>query len=249
MGQSFTIAAGPRQRSHSEFRVPWDSLLCFTVSDSWLLFSSPPTTCRATVEVFDPASTRDISLAQVKVKSKSKSHCGWRVSQSVNLSVEPHLGPMITYLLPFENYGLVFVGCPLWREDGSVVHAAGSCQRSLSRVRIPWDSRSYFTVSDLRFNFFVSADPHYITSARTAQKKCLPKVSPLLRVTQPLPSNGSFSGSTQTVYHRTPEQHKVIWLRDVTLISLRFLPHVFVFVRKRNEVSEFAIGRKAKPRV
>jgi hypothetical protein len=31
----------------------------FTVSDSRLLFSSPPTTRRATVEVFDPVSTRD----------------------------------------------------------------------------------------------------------------------------------------------------------------------------------------------
>jgi hypothetical protein len=32
----------------------------------------------------------------------------------------------------------------------SVVHAAGSCQRSHSRVRVPWDWRRYFTVSDLR---------------------------------------------------------------------------------------------------
>jgi hypothetical protein len=29
----------------------------------------------------------------------------------------------------------------------SLVHAAGPCQRSLSRVRVPWDSRPYFTVS------------------------------------------------------------------------------------------------------
>jgi hypothetical protein len=47
MALSFTIAAG----------CPWDSLLYFTVSDLRLLFSSPPMTCRATVEVFDPAST------------------------------------------------------------------------------------------------------------------------------------------------------------------------------------------------
>jgi hypothetical protein len=46
------------------------------------------------------------------------------------------------------------VGHPLWREDGSVfVYAVGPCQRSLSRVRVPWDSRPYFTVSDLRFPF------------------------------------------------------------------------------------------------
>jgi hypothetical protein len=55
----FTIAAGPRQRSHSPVRVPWVSRPYFTVSDSRLPFSSPPTIRRATVEVFDPASTRD----------------------------------------------------------------------------------------------------------------------------------------------------------------------------------------------
>jgi hypothetical protein len=59
MGQSFTTAAGPRQRSHSLVRAPWDSRLYFTVSDSRYPFSSPPTTRRATVEVFDSASTLD----------------------------------------------------------------------------------------------------------------------------------------------------------------------------------------------
>jgi hypothetical protein len=54
---SFTIAVGPRQRSHSRVRVPWDSRPYFTVSDSRLPFSSPPMTRRATVEVFDPVST------------------------------------------------------------------------------------------------------------------------------------------------------------------------------------------------
>jgi hypothetical protein len=57
-GLSFTIAAGPYQRSHSRVRVPWDSRPYFTVSDSRPPFSSPLTTRRATVEVFDPASTR-----------------------------------------------------------------------------------------------------------------------------------------------------------------------------------------------
>jgi hypothetical protein len=54
---SFTIAAGPRQRSHSEGRVPWDLRPYITASDSRISSSSPPTTRRATVEVFDPAST------------------------------------------------------------------------------------------------------------------------------------------------------------------------------------------------
>jgi hypothetical protein len=41
MGLLFTIAAGPRQRSHSRVRVPWDSRPYFTVSASRLPLSSP----------------------------------------------------------------------------------------------------------------------------------------------------------------------------------------------------------------
>jgi hypothetical protein len=33
------------------------------------------------------------------------------------------------------------------------VYAAGPCQRSLFRIRVPWDSWPYFTVSDLRLPF------------------------------------------------------------------------------------------------
>jgi hypothetical protein len=61
-GLSFTTAAGPRQRSHFRVRVPWDSWPYFTVSDSRFPFSSPPTTRRTTVEVFEPASTRDTPI-------------------------------------------------------------------------------------------------------------------------------------------------------------------------------------------
>jgi hypothetical protein len=58
---SFTIAAGSCQRSHSRIRVPWDSRPYFTVTDSRLPFSSPRTTHRATVEVFDLTYTREAS--------------------------------------------------------------------------------------------------------------------------------------------------------------------------------------------
>jgi hypothetical protein len=64
-GLSFTIAAGTRQRRHSRVCVPWDSRPYFTVSDSRLPFSSPPTTRRATVEVFDPSSTRESWLPKL----------------------------------------------------------------------------------------------------------------------------------------------------------------------------------------
>jgi hypothetical protein len=57
-GLSFVYAAGPCQRSLSRVRVHWDLRPYFTVSDLRLPFSSPPTTRRFTMEVFDPASTR-----------------------------------------------------------------------------------------------------------------------------------------------------------------------------------------------
>jgi hypothetical protein len=62
-GLPFTIAVGPRQGSHFRVRVPWGSWPYFTISDSRLPFSSPPTTRRVTVEVFEPASTQDIVAA------------------------------------------------------------------------------------------------------------------------------------------------------------------------------------------
>jgi hypothetical protein len=46
-----------RQLRVTRVRVPWYSWPYFTVSDLRLLFSSPPTTRRVTVEVFEPAST------------------------------------------------------------------------------------------------------------------------------------------------------------------------------------------------
>jgi hypothetical protein len=80
-GLPFTPAAGPRQRSYSRVRVPWDSRPYFTVSDSILSISSPPKTCRATVEVFDPASTRDELLLQL---SSLKPLCTDRVEINVS---------------------------------------------------------------------------------------------------------------------------------------------------------------------
>jgi hypothetical protein len=71
----------------------------------------------------------------------------------VNQSVSLHLGPMTRYLLLFDSYGLVFVGRPLWREDGSVFCICCWPLPAHSRVPVPWDSRPYFTVSYLRLPF------------------------------------------------------------------------------------------------
>jgi hypothetical protein len=80
MGLSFTTAAGPRQRNHSRVQVPWDSWPYFTVSDSRLPFSPPLTIRRATVEVFEPASTRG------NLTSESELLYDWRFTASQFLS-------------------------------------------------------------------------------------------------------------------------------------------------------------------
>jgi hypothetical protein len=87
MALSFTIAAGSRQYSHFRVRDPWDSWPYFTVSDSRLLLSLPPTTRKATVEVFDPASTRDTPMAEsVGVRVTLRLAVNW---QSVRLGAKP----------------------------------------------------------------------------------------------------------------------------------------------------------------
>jgi hypothetical protein len=62
-GMCFVYAAGPCQRSLSRVRVPWGLRPYFTVSDLRLPFSSPPTTRRVTVEVFDPSIVACITVA------------------------------------------------------------------------------------------------------------------------------------------------------------------------------------------
>jgi hypothetical protein len=68
--------------------------------------------------------------------------------QSVSLGVEPHLGLMTRYLLLFDSYRLVFCGArSLTRGRVCLLYMLlCPCQCSLSRLRVPWDSRSYFTL-------------------------------------------------------------------------------------------------------
>jgi hypothetical protein len=68
-GLSFTIAAGPRQLSQSRVRIPWDSWSHFTVSDSRLPFSSPPTTCRATMQADSSRGTDKAENAVLLLRS------------------------------------------------------------------------------------------------------------------------------------------------------------------------------------
>jgi hypothetical protein len=68
-GVSFTIAADPHQRSHSQVEVPWKMRPYFTVSDSRLPFLFPPMTHWAMVGVFNPA------LCFITLKEPNRDHC------------------------------------------------------------------------------------------------------------------------------------------------------------------------------
>jgi hypothetical protein len=142
MSLSFTIATGPRQRSHSQVRLRRDSWPYFTVSDSRLpqpggpdpriyipaeqgytpryWVSSCPTTSRATVEVFDPASTRYEWLAsefRVRVTLRLEVYC-----QSVRLADKPLETHDQNFYFTTEHLRLVLMWHTLWGEDGSVVY-------------------------------------------------------------------------------------------------------------------------------
>jgi hypothetical protein len=89
------------------------------------------------------------SLSIIISSSPKSSHIatdGQSVSQSGSLGIEPQLWLMTRYLLLFDSYGLVFVGrgrvCLLYM-----------LLLVFFWVRVPWYSRPYFTVSDLRLLF------------------------------------------------------------------------------------------------
>jgi hypothetical protein len=97
---------------------------------------SPPTTRKATVEVFDPASTRDMTSV-----SESESYV---TTDGQSASLSWNKAP-IWGLLPDLYYCLSVAGLLMWgalsdeRSGLSLVIATGPRQRSLSRVPVPWD--------------------------------------------------------------------------------------------------------------
>jgi hypothetical protein len=84
------------------------------------------------------------------MSSKLKSSCDRRsVGQYVIVS-SSHLELMTRSFFLSDNCWFLDVGCPLWREDGSVIYctiASGPWHSSHSRVQVPQNSRPYFTVS------------------------------------------------------------------------------------------------------
>jgi hypothetical protein len=105
MGLPFIYAAGPCQRSVSRVLVPWGLRPYFNVSHLRLPFSSPPTTRRVTVEVFDPASTR-VLILRITV---SRLGANPQKTSSLNYSsIVGHCrGNVLTEQLPSN-------GCLLW---------------------------------------------------------------------------------------------------------------------------------------
>jgi hypothetical protein len=134
-GLSFTIAVGPRQRSHSRVRVPWNSRPYFTVSDSTLLISSLPTTRRTTVEVFDPASTRDESGLSLTLSLMLRPTVSWLVY----LRIKQPSGTYEQIFILLLQLWISWFGAPSLTR-GRVCRftiAAGPRQRSYFRVRVP----------------------------------------------------------------------------------------------------------------
>jgi hypothetical protein len=144
LGLSFVHFAGPCQCSLSWVWVPWDWRPYFTISDLRLIFLSLPMTHRVMVEVFDPASTWVLMLNQSHIATDSQS-----VSKSWCRAPSGAYDQIFITVWQLRSR---FLWCALSDERTglSFVHAADPCQRSLSRFRVPWDSRPYFTVSDLR---------------------------------------------------------------------------------------------------
>jgi hypothetical protein len=115
----------PTWRARSSYLYPTGTWWPSYTLRHWAPFPSLPTTRRATVEVFEPTSTRVISSNQVKVTLQLT------VSRIVTVL-------FLCGALSDERTGLSFV------------YAAGHHQRSLSRARVPWVSWPYITVSHLR---------------------------------------------------------------------------------------------------
>jgi hypothetical protein len=170
MGLSFTTAAGPRQRSHSQVRVPRDS-----VSDS-----RPPQHGGPGLRIYIPPEQdgpviapgagfpfrRLLRLAGQRWRYSTPPPHGRRPMSSQVLCYDRRQSASLSWnkapiweLRPDFYYCQTAAGLLVWgalsdeRMDLSFTIDPGPCQRSHSRVRVPWDSRPYFTASDSRFPF------------------------------------------------------------------------------------------------
>jgi hypothetical protein len=91
-------------------------------------------------------SISNIRVSQIKVMLRLT------VSRPVCLGTKHPLGAYDQIFITCVTVTVLFLWCALSDERSglSFVCAAGPCKCSLCRVRVPWDFRPYFTVSDLR---------------------------------------------------------------------------------------------------
>jgi hypothetical protein len=123
------------------------SLVTYDLETRYCLFTSIP------INMHEPtALIRPKALKQ----SQSQSHIA---TDGQSVSKSWCQAPSGTHDQIFSYYNLTVTVLFLWgalsdkRMGRSFVYAAGSSQRSLSRVRVPWYLRPYLTVSDLRLPF------------------------------------------------------------------------------------------------
>jgi hypothetical protein len=145
---SFTTVAGLRQHNHSPVRVPWDSWPYFTIQDWRLPFSSPPTTRRGMVEVFNFANTRDLHFTALTVLLITSSHGQHRKHRpslavsivscaAISMNRQYNIIPLLLlWPLPSNNHCLI-----VWwslHTNWSTCHNVLQCSKHLIVHSIEW---------------------------------------------------------------------------------------------------------------
>jgi hypothetical protein len=164
----FTFAAGPRQRSQSWVRDPRDSLPYFSVSDSRLSQPRGPGPRIYIPQehgglVIPPGTgfpfRRLLRLAGLRWRYSKPPPRGVR---QVNITLWLTVRQSDIYCSLTVKV-LLFWGALSDKRTGLYfVYATGPRHRSYSRVRVPWYSWPYFTVSDLRLPFSSSPTTHRV---------------------------------------------------------------------------------------
>jgi hypothetical protein len=125
-----------RWRTHAWNMYAWESPPCSIKCEKSLWYT--PDDCNTESESYVTTDGQSASLSRYKAPIRG-------LRPDFYIRTEYGIRLTVTFLNPWgalsdERTGLSFV-C-----------AAGPCQRSLSRVLVPWDLRPYFAVSDLRHN-------------------------------------------------------------------------------------------------
>jgi hypothetical protein len=140
----------PTWRTRSPYLYPRGTGCPSYTPRHWVLFSSPPTTLRASVEVIQPAYTQYLSMTlRVRVRVTLQLVV---YRQSVRLGDTPLETHDLDLYFLTEHLRLQSL-CNILSNERmglSFAIAAGPRQCSHSQVLVPWDSWPHFTVSDTR---------------------------------------------------------------------------------------------------